>query len=326
VPRKGEVKRDEHAPPAYQTLVTGVLLLIWVALMTLGVLTILQPQWLQDLGGAGRRVEARTYAEFGDRLLREGEYLNAIPRYERSLEIQPDQVQVQAHLAVAWIKAGELEKGEKMLTDALAQAPSEPSQGVIYYNLAESLEGRGRIEEAILNYRQALRFYAEEDRVYRKLGALHFQLAEQRVKQMRNLAGQELAEARRLAGQDIQQARLAFEKALASQMDPTLPYKRMLHQRLAVEEPEYLPAIEEQLMAGVRLEDLARYDLEIIRRTLQTDRKVAETHNFLGSIYGQLGQLGKAKEHFEESLRIWPGNSDAVRNLERLKQMQSTGR
>lgn len=326
MPRKGEVKRDEHAPPAYQTLVTGALLLIWVALMTLGVLTMLQPQWLRNLGGAGRRVEARTYAGYGDRFLREGEYLKAIPQYERSLEIQPDQMHVQAHLAVAWIKAGEPEKGEKMLTDALAQAPSEPFQGVIYYNLAESLEGRGRIEEAILNYHQALRCYAEEDRVYRKLGALHFQLAEQIVKQMRNLAGQELAEARRLAGQDVEQARLAFEKALASQTDPTFPYKRMLHQRLAVEEPEYLPAIEEQLMAGVRLEDLARYDLEIIHRTLQTDRKVAETHNFLGSIYGQLGQLGKTKEHFEESLRIWPGNSDAVRNLERLKQMQSRGR
>ena len=283
-----------------------------------------QPRWLQDLGRAGRRVESSDFASFGDRMLREGKYLEAIAQYQRSLEIRPDQARVQAHLAIAWINVGAEEKGEEMLRDALEKAPSEPFKGTVYYNLGKGFEKRGEIEEAIAYYRQALRLYAEPDKVYRKLGSLYLDLAKRRVKEARGLAGQELEEARKLAGRDLEQARLALEEALASQLDPCLSYNKMLHQALDsfAEQPEHLATIEEQLTRGIRVEDLARYDVEIIDRVQQSDPEVARTHNYLGSIYGQLSQFTKVKEHFEESLRIWPGNDDAVRNLQLLEQLR----
>ena len=311
-------------PSRSQTVFTCLLLLVWVGLMTLGVLTVLQPKWLRDLGRAGRQIESGDFANFGDRLLREGKYLEAIAPYQRSLEIQPEQARVEANLAIAWINVGDMEKGEEMLSDALKRAPSEPFMGTVYYNLGKGLERRGEIEEAIAYYRKALRLYAEEDRVYRKLGSLYLEFAKRRVKEARNLVGEELEEARKLAGRDLEQARLAFEEALASQLDPCLSYKKMLHQALDrfADLPEHLAVIEEQLTRGIRVEDLARYDMEIIRQVQQSDPDVARTHNFLGSIYGQLNRLDKVKEHFEESLRIWPGNADATKNLQLLKQLQ----
>lgn len=319
--------QQEETPSRYQTVFTWVLVAVWVVLMSLGVATILQPKWLQDLGSAGRRVESGTLANFGDRLLGEGKYLHAIAQYQRSLEIQPDQVRVQAHLAIAWINAGEVQKGEQMLRDALEKAPSKPLQGIICYNLGMGCERRGQTEEAISYFRQAQRLYAEQDRVCRKLGSSYLELAKRRVKESRNLVGQELEEARRLAGRDLEQARLAFEEALASQLDLRLSYKKMLHQALDsfTEQPEHLAIIEEQLTRGISVEDLARYDLQIIRQLQQSDSEVAKTHNHLGSIYGQLSRFTKVREHFEESLRIWPGNADATRNLQLLEQLQPPG-
>ena len=69
----------------------------------------------------------------------------------------------------------------------------------------------------------------------------------------------------------------------------------------------------------MRADDLARYDLEIVRRMQESDPEIAKTHNHLGLIHARLGNTGEAIKQFQRSLQIWPDNVDAKRNLQLLK-------
>ena len=184
----------------------------------------------------------------------------------------------------------------RLLKDAL-QMPIQ-RKGVIYYNLGELLEKQGRQGEAAHYYRQAIGFDVEQDVAYRKLGSLH------------------------LAAERHEDARVAFEMSLASQLDIGLQYKYMLRRKIDLfeDDPTKVRIIEEELAREIPPEDLKRYDLKIFRRTQQSDPEIAKTHNYLWLINGRLGDIGKAIEHFRESLRIWPDNKDAKRYLQLLEQ------
>jgi tetratricopeptide (TPR) repeat protein len=297
--------------------VTWGLLVTWAALMSLGVISIASPQWLQRWSQRGIEAEARAYKEYGDTKLRERDFRLAIPQYLRSLEIKPNQPGVMVNLAVAYINAGTppgtpsgdaqaaayRQKGAKLLNEALQMETSRNLRGVIYFNLGELYEREGQTDQAIRHYRMALGPDIEGDKVHRKLGSLY------------------------LAKGELERARTAFEKTLECQLDPGLSYEDMLHRSVDKFQgnEEILKVIAEQLAQDFGPEDLERYDLEVIRQTQQHDPEIAKTHNHLGVICAQQGYTVAAVEHFERSLEIWPGNIDATRNLKLLRQMQEAG-
>jgi hypothetical protein len=50
------------------------------------------------------------------------------------------------------------------------------------------------------------------------------------------------------------------------------------------------------------------------------------THNYLGWILIKQQQFAAATTHFEASLRVWPGNTNAVENLRVLRQIEADRR
>lgn len=291
-------RKREDLPSGKQTVVTWGLAVLWLLIMSLGVVCWVNPQWLKELSRPGIKVETREYRDFGDDALRQGNYPRAIAQYRRALATNPNDVGATVNLGIAYSQAGDAASAVRLLKDAL-QLPIQ-RKGVIYYNLGELLEAQGKPGEAARYYQQAVGFDVEQDVVYRKLGSLY------------------------LAAERYEDARVAFEMSLASQLDIGLQYKYMLRRKMDLfeDDPTKVKIIEEELAREIGHEDLTRYDLKIIRRTQQSDPEIAKTHNYLGLINGRLGDIGKAIEHFRESLRIWPDNRDAKRNLRLLEQLR----
>jgi tetratricopeptide (TPR) repeat protein len=270
---------------------------IWVLLMLFGVVTWVNPKWLQELSEAGIRVEARDYKDYGDDLLRQKNYPLAIAQYERSLQIQPDQVGILVNLALAYSRAGNVARGIAILQDALPKAETDANKTALHYNLGDLLARQGKTDEALEHYDQALKSPVRPDQVHHRIGVLY-----------------------RTAGR-YAEARKAFELALAEQLDPCLSYRGMLlRDRASYKDDDvHLPVIEQELARDLKAEDLTRYDLEVIRRMQATDLKIADTHDQLAMVCTQLGDIPAAIEHLEKLLQIMPDSAAARQNLARLQ-------
>jgi tetratricopeptide (TPR) repeat protein len=296
-------RQPKVRPSLKQTVLTWALLLVWTLLMTFGVVSHLDPKWLQELSQPGKDVEALDYKNFGDDALRQGKYGLAIANYLRSLEIQPDRVPVLTNLAVAYRNAGDFASGARILTDALERETRPSLKAVISYNLGELREKQGRLDEAVLHYQGALRCNVEQDRIYRKLAMLY------------------------ITTKEFAKARAAFEMALAKRLDPALEYQQMLQHSVDIyeDEPEHLAIIEEHLARGVDAEDLRYYDLETIRNVQQHDPANASIHDYLGLVCVYLQDIDSAIDHFEQSLQIYPNNPstrDKLKELRRIRAQQ----
>jgi tetratricopeptide (TPR) repeat protein len=281
---------------------TWGLLFVWLLLMSFAVVSLANPAWLQELGRRGREAEAANYKHYGDDALREGKYLLAIPQYERSLRIDPEQPSVRLNLAIACIRLGKAywPRAEQLLSESLEMDPHATLQGVIWVNFGELREKQGRRDEALAYYQQALQAAVEKDRVYRRLATLY------------------------VADGQYEKAREAFSRMLDLRVDPTRPYRKMLEDsvdRLRRDE-EHLAVIEDLRARDVTPADLAPYDLEIIRQMQQSDPEVAKLHNDLGALCARLGDFAAAEEHFRRSLEISPDNPDARKNLKALQLRQ----
>ena len=115
----------------------------------------------------------------------------------------------------------------------------------------------------------------------------------------------------------------AYENTLSCQTDPCRQFLTMLNRGLQTykEDTINLPIIERLASQAISIDNLDRYDLEIIHQLQQGDPEIAKTHNHLGFIQYRLGDIEAGIRHFEKSSQIWPGNADASKNLPLLRQV-----
>ena len=64
-----------------------MLSVVWLGLMSFGVISIINPPWLQELSRPGIENECLTLKKYGDAALREHQYNLAAGQYRRALEI-----------------------------------------------------------------------------------------------------------------------------------------------------------------------------------------------------------------------------------------------
>ncbi len=296
--RKPVKQPQQKTPSRARTIVTGGLFAVWIVLFLFGGISIVNPQWLQEMSRPGKDTESQNYKDYADNFLRQSNYRMAIAQYQRALKIKPSLVGASVNLAITYSRMGDYARAEDILKEALKVNTAQ--KGVIYYNLGELYEKQKKTEQAIECYRHAHSFEFQQDLMYRKLAVLY------------------------LNAERYEEAREAFERVLAIQLDPSASYRNMLLGSMDMFEADTanLEIIRQQLAQKVRVEDFPGYDLTIIRTTQQRDPEIAKTHNFLGLIYVRLGDNARAIEHFEQSLKIWPGNADAKKNLQVLRQVQ----
>ena len=298
---KGNKRQAAPAPPMCQVILTWALLLVWVLLMSFGVITQVDPVWLQELSHPGKRVEAGDYKNFGDDQLRQKNYSAAITNYHRSLEILPDRLSVIINMAIAYRESGDYPGSARTLNEALASAESPILMALINYNLGELYEKQGRLDQARDYYTKALEGNFSQDRICSKLGDIH------------------------IAKQEFPQARAAYEQALEYRRNPAREYTEMLQEALDLyeDDPDELQVIEGLLSRGLTEADLEAYDLEYIRQLRRRDPTIASFHDHLGLVCVRLQDINSAITHFEQLLAIYPNNPNTINRLRELKRIQN---
>lgn len=192
--------------------------------------------------------------------------------------------------------------------DCLAKCPNEVR---IHNNLGQALEERGRHEEAIAHYRQAI---AEDEmyaRAYNNLGLAlektgRGEEAEQVYHHLLSFAPTD-ADALYNLGSRLSKGERPLE---------ALEYLEKSHN---LQHPDADADVHNNMgiilaMYG-RLEEAAGHFSE----SLRIKPRDHLTHNNLGLTYAQMGDYPKAEKHFRESLELQPDFADARRNLDYLR-------
>lgn len=271
---------EERPVARFQTVITAILIGIWCMLISIGIISAMDPVWLKELNRSGIQTEASFYKDFGDRYMHRNEYGKAIEQYIIALCLKPDYADVIVNLAVAYIYTYSFEAAEDLLKESLALVGTQT--GVIYYNLGLLYERLGRNTDAIASYKQALGSEMSQWMVYRKLARLY------------------------VASGRIDDALAALKETLRIQTDPASSYRDMLYHSFHVyDDAEHGPHIEKLMVRENWEQALSRrFDLEIIRGMNQQDPEIAVTHNELGNVYTQLGNFTLAAEHYNEAQNI----------------------
>jgi tetratricopeptide (TPR) repeat protein len=111
----------------------------------------------------------------GALLLREGQVNEAIVHFQKALEIDANQVEVQANLGNALLQKGAFEEAIAHYNKALQ---IKPTYAEVHYNLGNALLRQGQADEAIAEYEKALEIKPDFADVHNNLGLVLFQKGE----------------------------------------------------------------------------------------------------------------------------------------------------
>ena len=129
--------------------------------------------------------------EAGQIRMQQGRFEEAIPHFERVLEIDPSYVEGYYALGTAFQRVGRLEEGEEMLAryQALHNTAEDvkldaqivelnPESADAHYNLARAYEQQGETQLAIAYYQKAIELDGQMREAYNNLGIVLFSINE----------------------------------------------------------------------------------------------------------------------------------------------------
>ena len=252
------------------------------------------------------RSRAITETNLGVAMHEDGRLTDAVSRYRRALEIQPDYVPAFNNLGVTLRAQGKVDDAIRTYTDGLRMRDDYPD---LHYNLANALLAVNRWDEAAEHLRKATAGTPDSAGAHNNLGTA--------------LAGKgQLTEA-------------AVEFGVAVALDPTSSkaHRNLGNVLSGLGRPDEARTHLTQAVTLAPGDAEAHYDLGVFllerdqtaaaasefTAAIQARPGYAEAHNNLGIALGSQGALDRAVAQFEEALRLQPGFEDAARNLETAK-------
>jgi len=265
--------------------------------MSFAVVSIWEPQWLQNISAEGKRSEAKTYKSYADAMVKQKQLAQAITNYRQAIKVDPDYVDARVNLGVALGRYGYPDEAIRVLREGLTMSP--PLESVIYYNIAWIMAEQGDTSGAIENYQQAL---ADDP-------DLHFTL---------NRLGM-LYEGRG----DWLNAYNCYSQALEHQLDIRTSYYSMLRRSL----PHYLRPkdslsrrnLEAQISEGVAREMLSMFDTTLIKQLIDRPT-ISRTFDRLGIASLALGYRDAGAHYLDQAVKVWPDNREAAAHLRQLRE------
>jgi tetratricopeptide (TPR) repeat protein len=255
---------------------------------------------------AKRPDNPRPHHNLGFALAGMGRWQEAIPLYERQLQLMPDDAEAENSLGLALARVGRVQEAIARFERAVQL---KPDYADAHSNLAVALVSAGRVQDANAHYERALQGKPEDAEVEKNLGLAlarvgrtqeaiaHFERAAQRKTQdaeVENNLGLALA----LVGR-VQEAIAHFERAVQLK-------------------PDYADAANSLGVALVRVgriqEAIAHFE-----RAVRLKPDYAEAENNLGLALARVGRTQEAIAHFERAVRLKPDYAEAHGNLARIR-------
>ncbi len=277
-------------------LVTLFIFTVWVILLAFGLLTLISPEWLVRLSDPGKKVEAATLVNLGDKFRQQGDFQSSIAAYKRALKIIPDNFTALGNLGVLYYGQGKMDDAEVTFKYIAEKVPDRAHTA--YYNLGELYDKTGKPDLALEAYLKSSQLSPYPLQSYRQLGSNYFTRGE------------------------IQKALEYSRDAISLALDMNALVKStLIRARDSSEESgEHLVNIN-TLLDEISLQDnISRLDYSIYKRLMARDHELAKTYNFYGSALTRLGRLEEALDAFEKAVSIWPDFRDANKNLKTIRQ------
>lgn len=276
----------------------------WAGLVLFGIVALVNPPWLQALSKPGIQTEARSYVNWGDKRARDGDFGHALQWYQRALALDPTFTRAAVNSAIALGRLDRPQEGVEILEGVLAAG--QGIRPLVLYNLGELHLRQGAHEQAIARYQEALTTGGWPQLVGSRLGDIHMRRGEHG------------------------QARAALLEAARRWEDPATHYRNMLVAALDAgpedgDSEQWRSAVQATLQRGVGEADLARYDLDFLRRQLGRDPELARILGRLAAVEARMGRRSDAIEHLERSLEIWPDNPSADSYRSALSRLRGAG-
>lgn len=285
----------------YQTtdrIIRLFLLMIWIILLIFGMVTLIQPKWLKELSKPGRKEEAESYINKGNRILYSANnnnskesYHEAIICYREALKIDSLSIEAKANLGVTYLYLNELEDAKAIFEECIKKDTSN----CYHYNayLGDYYERKGNKEKAISYY--LLSAIANPDPSYplRKAGLFSIQL-------------NKFEDAIKLINQSI-----SVEKSF--EFFYLAPIKAARHDAIANNDTINLKIVSEELKKSDYSSDLNRYDMLSFDESYKTSKSLGYAYMYLGDAYSGLQDYKAASESYLLSLQYYPSFNKMIK-------------
>jgi tetratricopeptide (TPR) repeat protein len=147
-----------------------IIVSIWFFVISFALISSFNPVWLQQLSDPGRAVEAQTQIDFANESLYSGNYQLAINYYLTALQIDPDNLNANGNLAIAYMYNGNYNEAEKCFKHYPTLKDSEFRMFGYYLNYGDYYERLGNIQEAFNMYQKAVEIHPGPIYALRKAG------------------------------------------------------------------------------------------------------------------------------------------------------------
>lgn len=272
-------------------IITFLIFSIWGVIFVFGILTLIGPEWLEELADPGKKTEATALKTAGDNFLKSGHYPLAIAQYKAALTIVPDLKSAISNLAIAYQKTGNYKNAITSFKHLLTLNPEYP--GVIYYNLGDIYEKTNQPEKALKCYLLAAGSAAYPEKSYQKSGQLY------------------------MNKKDWKNAILNFNLAIDNRQNIENAFKGMLlkTQKSNPDTSEINIEISGLLNSENYKKQLSNYDAGIFNQQLSRDIDLAKTYNNIGYCLALQEKYQESIKYLKIALEIYPTYTQAINNL-----------
>jgi Tfp pilus assembly protein PilF len=241
------------------------------------------------------------HSNLGAILLDRGEIKEALPHFEKALELQPDDKVALNNLGQIHLQRGKVDEAIACYRKALAD---DPNYTTAHNNLAVALLQKGEASEALVHLQRVQKKLPNSADIHRLVGMAllqNGQLKEAMAEFQKSLDLQPATETHDQLGNALfqagrtEEATAQFEKSL--EMNPD---DKVAHQNL-----------------GIILVQKGKVDEAIghFKKAVASDPNYALGQATLGKVLSKTGKLQEAIPHLERAVEIQPRNPDAHFNL-----------
>ncbi len=289
-------KRDKRKRLAFDYITPGAIFGVWVVLIIFGILTLLQPQWLKDVGSKGREEEALSLKEQADLLLKDRKFVPAINLYAKVLSIDPEIKDAIGNIALAHRELGHYNKALNILSKLADKYPEQAHLN--YLNIAEVYKKMGDKSKTAEFYLKSSEVSPEPDYASFRAASIFLEL------------------------ENYEKALTIVSEGIDYRMDFVSRYMGMLKRDYYTldDKPETQAVLKSQLDKGVSEEDLLQYDKTFMLQSFSWDRDLAKAFNLKGICLFKLGRIGEAESCFNTAIKINPHLEESRQYLKMINE------
>jgi tetratricopeptide (TPR) repeat protein len=225
----------------------------------------------------------------------------AIDHYDKSLRLNPDNVEARVNTGSALIALGRLEDGKNEFRKA---QQSNPNDALAFYNLGFILHQEHKFAEAEAEYRKAIKVWPQYTVAYIWLGRA--------LQQQSKLAEAEDAFAKAVSSVPVS---AGAHRDLADVLELEHKYSQAAAEYRKVLELQPTDALTHYRLGNALINlNQTQEACDEFANALALDPKIPEAHYQLAVQLGLRGDIHRALDHYHEALRLNPNWTVALNN------------